>query len=88
MRLAPASELASQRNRCGHVTPGPSLLVPGGHVTPGPGMAPAEYSWGGVQIGAKHQEDPHTAPKALRQGSGGAAPSGGPGGGAPFLRGV
>ena len=29
---------------------------------------------GGVQLGAKHQEDPHTAPKALRQGSGGRAP--------------
>ena len=33
-------------------------------------MAPADYSWG-------VQEDSHTAPKALRQGSGGAAPSGG-----------
>ena len=29
---------------------------------------------GGVQLGAKHQEDPHTAPKALLQGSGGAEP--------------
>ena len=45
-------------------------------------MAPADYSWG-VQLGAKHQGDSHTAPKALRQGSGGAAPSGGLGGGAP-----
>ena len=39
---------------------------------------------GGVQLGAKHQEDPHTAPKALRQGSGGAAPGGGLGGRAPM----
>ena len=42
------------------------------------GMAPAEYSrgggGGGVQLGEKHQEDPHTAPKALWQGSGGRAP--------------
>ena len=32
---------------------------------------------GGVQLGAKHQGDSHTAPKAkaLRQGFGGAAPS-------------
>ena len=29
---------------------------------------------GGVQLGAKHQEDSHTAPKALRQGWGGRAP--------------
>ena len=29
---------------------------------------------GGVQLGAKHQEDSHIAPKALRQGSGGALP--------------
>ena len=40
------------------------------------GMAPAEYSWG-VQLGAKHQENPHTAPKALGQGSGAQPPAGG-----------
>ena len=38
---------------------------------------------GGVQLGAKHQEDSHTVPKALRQGSGGAAPCGGSRGAKP-----
>jgi len=87
VRLAPASELASQRNRCGHVTPGPSLLVPGGHVTPGPGMAPAEYSWGGANWCEAPRRPTYSAEGAAA-GVGGAAPSGGLGGGAPFLRGV